>query len=71
METDCITRAFGDEMNAYLELMTMTTYLDQDIIKKEELSGDELQEESSGSEEEEEEELTLQKRSIVNKSFSP
>ena len=56
METDCFTRVFGDEMKAYLEMMTMSVYADQIVIKKEESSGDELQEDSSGSAQEEEEE---------------
>ena len=56
VETDCFTRVFGDEMKAYLEMMTMCMYTDQVIFKKEESSGDELQEDSSSSEEEEEEE---------------
>ena len=56
VETDCLTRSFGDQMKAYLEMMTMCMYPDQVIVKKEESSGDELQENSSGSEQEEEEE---------------
>ena len=40
METDCLTRVFGDEV----------------VIKREQSSGDELQEDSSSSDEEEEEE---------------
>ena len=55
VETDCFTRVFGDEMDAYLEMMAMSAYPDQVVIKKEESSGDELQEDSSSSEEEEEE----------------
>ena len=55
VQTDCFTRVFGDEMKAYLEMMTMSAYPDQVVIKKEESSGDELQEDSSSSEEEEEE----------------
>ena len=42
-------------MKAYLEMMTMSVYPDQVVIKKEESSGDELQEDSSSSEQEEEE----------------
>ena len=30
VETDCSTRVFGDEMKAYLEMMTMCIYPDQD-----------------------------------------
>ena len=56
LETDCVTRVFGDEMKVYLEMMTMSVYPDQVVIKKEESSGDELQKDSSSSEEEEEEE---------------
>ena len=56
VETDCFIRVFGDEMKAYLETMTMCTYLDQAITKNEESSGDELQEDNSSSSEEEEEE---------------
>ena len=56
LETDCVTRVFGDEMKVYLEMMTMSVYPDQVVIKKEESSGDELQEDSPSSEEEEEEE---------------
>ena len=41
---------------AYLEMMSMCTYPDQMIIKREESFGDELQEDNSSSEEEEEEE---------------
>ena len=53
VETDCFTRGFGDEMKAYLEMMSMCTYPDQVTIKKEERSGDERQEDSSSSQEEE------------------
>ena len=45
METDCFTRVFGDEMKGYLEMVAMSAYPDQVVIKKEESSGDELQEE--------------------------
>ena len=57
VETNCFTRVFGHEMKGYLETMAMNAYPDQVVIKKEEGSGDELQEGSSSSEEEEEEEL--------------
>ena len=55
VETDCITRVFGDEMKVYLETMAMDAYPDQVVIKKEERSGDEQQDGSSSSEEEKEE----------------
>ena len=55
VETDCFTRVLGDEMKAYLKMMTMSAYPDEVVIKKDESSGDELQEDSSTSEEEEEE----------------
>ena len=56
VETDCLTRVFGDEMKTCLEMMTMSMYPYQVVIKKEESSGNKLQEDSSSSEEEEEEE---------------
>ena len=56
VETDCFIRVFGDEMKAYLEMLTMSVYPDQVLIKKEDSSGDQLQEESSSCEDEEEEE---------------
>ena len=55
MEADCFTRVFGDEMKAYLEMMTMSTCPDQVVIRKVESSGEELQEDSSSSDKEEEE----------------
>ena len=53
-EEDCFTRVFGDEVWDYLDSAVMDSYPDQVAIKKEECSGDELQEESSSYEEEDE-----------------
>ena len=43
VETDCFTRVSGDEMKAYLDILTTSAYPDQVVIKREESSGDELQ----------------------------
>ena len=56
IEIDCFTRVFGDGMRGYLEMMSMATYPEKVIIRKEESLSDELQEDSSSSEEVESEE---------------
>ena len=53
-------------MKACLEMMTMSAYPDQVVIKKEESSGDELQEDSSSSEEEQEEPEEEEKEDVAN-----
>ena len=54
LEEDCFMRVFGHEMRVYLEIMSIATYPEEVIFKKEESSYDELQDSSSSSEEEEE-----------------
>ena len=66
VETDCFTRMFGDETRGYLETMAMDSYPDQVVIKKEDSSGDELQEGSSLNEEEDDEPEEEGKEDIDN-----
>ena len=54
-EADTFTTVFSDEMQGYLKRMVMDSYPDQVVIKKEESSGNDLQDESSSSGGEEDE----------------